>query len=345
MNNGKVTIYVVNCNGQTELSRTIPALLRLTYPVREITVIDNNSTDGSREWLQECFPEVNCIHLSENMGLPAARNVALETAETDYLFIMDNDIAVMPDTLTHLMNVMQREPMVGVCHPEILDDNDPTAYHYNGGWIHYLGTNISRAKPVNGSYRPTYEQFDVVSGAALLINRKAAECIGYFDKDYYFNWEDGDFTSRLTLSGYRCLNVPAAVVYHRSKPRGKSRVFYQVRNRWYFILKLYHWRTMALILPMLCVFELLQAALLFKKGAFGDYVSGNLAVLKDITKILSKRRAFQAHKIISDKLWLKSGDMFVPTSFVQRSAFLDRLQQTFFGLCHVYWRIVRPLCG
>jgi GT2 family glycosyltransferase len=345
MNTGEVTICVINHNGQAELSKTLPALKTLTFPVTEIIVIDNNSTDGSREWLRECYPEVGCIRLDENQGLPTARNVALGTAETDYVLIIDNDISVMPDTLNHLMNIMQTEAQVGVCHPEILDDSDPTVHHYNGGWIHYLGTFISRPKPDDAFQRPTYEQFDVVSGAALLINRQAALHIGKFDGDYFFNWEDGDFTARLTLAGYRCLNVPPAVVYHRGKPRGTSKVFYQVRNRWYFMLKLYHWRTLVLILPMLCLFELLQAGLLLRKGAFADYWSGNLAVVKDLSKILAKRRAFQDHKKVSDKLWLKAGEMYVPSSINQKSALVDRLQQAFYGLCRVYWRMVRPLCG
>jgi GT2 family glycosyltransferase len=345
MSFGEVTIYVINYNGQAELSKTLPALLTLTSPTKDIIVIDNNSTDGSREWLKECFPDIRCIHLEENRGVSAARNVALETAETDYVLVLDNDIIVTPDMLMHLMNVMQSESNVGVCHPDILDDNDPDVYHYNGGWIHYLGTFISRPKPEYGSYRPRYEQFDVVSGAAMLINRQAAKHIGYFDGDYFFNWEDGDFVSRLTLAGYRCLNVPAAVVYHNSKPRGTSKVFYQVRNRWYFMLKLYHWRTLVLILPMLCLFELLQAILLLNKGAILDYGSGNLAVLKDFAKIMEKRRAFQVHKKVSDKIWLKAGEMYIASSINQRSAVLDRLQHAFFELCRVYWRIVRPLCG
>jgi GT2 family glycosyltransferase len=345
MKTTEITIGVINYNGLAALATTLPALQALTYPVKEVVVIDNGSTDGSREWLQDAHPEVRCISLPANLGPPGARNILLETGATDYVFILDNDISVEPETLTRLMAVMQTEANVGVCHPEIRDKNDPTVHHYNGGWIHYLGTFVSRPKPDDARGRAAWEQFDVVSGAALLINKAAAQHVGLFDAAYFFNWEDGDFTARLTLAGYRCLNVPSAVVHHRSKPRGTSKVFYQVRNRWYFMLKLYHWRTLWLIAPMLCLFELLQAAFLIKKGAFADYWRGNLAVLKDLPDIRAKRRAFQALKKVPDKNWLYAGDMYIPATLNQGPMILNKLQQAFYGLCRAYWRMVIPLCG
>jgi GT2 family glycosyltransferase len=244
MNNHEVTIGVINYNGLEALSRSLPSMQELIYPIKEVFVLDNSSTDGSFEWLQSNFPQIQCIQLRENVGLPKARNIILEIATTDYVFVVDNDICVEPDTLTYLMKMMQTIENVGVCHPEIKDENDPWAYHYNGGWIHYLGTFISRPEPECVEYRPIFEQFDVVSGAALLINKRVAHQIGNFDADYFFNWEDGDFTARLTLAGFRCLNIPMAIVHHSGKARGTSKVFYQVRNRWYFMLKLYNWRTL-----------------------------------------------------------------------------------------------------
>jgi len=83
-----------------------------------------------------------------------------------------------------------------------------------------------------------------VSGGTMLVERDKALHIGLFDEDYFFGWEDADFSLRMTISGFKCLNVPQAVVYHKMKKRGLSKAFYQIRNRWYFILKNYSSRTL-----------------------------------------------------------------------------------------------------
>ena len=121
-------------------------------------------------------------------------------------------------------------------------------------------------------------------------------------------------------------------------------MFYQVRNRWYFMLKLYNWRTLILIAPMLLLFEILQALFLLKKGALKEYVRGNVAVVRSLPMILAKRRAFQPLKKMRDRDWLRAGQMYVPPQLNQPGGLMERLQAAFFGVCGVYWRLVRPVC-
>jgi GT2 family glycosyltransferase len=339
-NADSVTVGIINYNGLEVLPETIEAVKRLRYPVREIVVVDNNSTDGSREWLQRNHPDVRCVSLSRNIGLPGARNVALSETKTEYILLMDNDICVEPDTLTRLMEVLDAVPGVGACHPEMTDPNDPEVYHYNGGFIHYLCALVPRRKPAAEERRPQYERFDITAGAALLMRKNLALRVGGFDADYFFNWEDGDFTVRLTLAGYKVLNVPAATVRHRSKPRGTSKVFYQVRNRWYFILKLYSLPTILYSLPMLLCFEIAQAGLLMLKGVGREYVRGNLAVLADLRWILRKRRAFQRLKKLPDAAWLTSGPMYV-TLGRSSGRLLAAAQQLLFSVFSLYWLPVK----
>lgn len=271
------------------------------------------------------------------------RNVILRESTTEYVLIIDNDIIVAPDAVDHLMEIGTQEEKLGVCHPEIIDPNDPTVHHYNGGWIHFLGAFISRPKVVSKCNRPSYEVFPVVSGAAILLKKKTADFIGGFDEDYFFNWEDGDFTARLTLAGYRCLNIPRAIVHHQAKARGRSKVFYQVRNRWYFILKLYSSRTIALISPLLLLFELLQALVLCRKGAFFDYCKGSLSAIYGFQKILEKRRAFRKIRLKRDCELLKSGEMFIPES-LEGGRFSPFIHKSFFLFCNAYWSLVKHFC-
>lgn len=339
----KVTVGIVNYNGMATLPATIDAVKALDYPAFDIVVADNHSADGSRQWLQQTHPDVRCLALESNRGLPGARNALLDATATPYILIIDNDITPQPDVLTYLLDVMRTTPDAAVCHPEIVDATDPNVHRYNGGVIHYLCALVEREGPDAGVIRPKTETYDVISGGALLIRRTAATVVGNFDADYFFNWEDGDFTARLTLAGYRCLNVPAAVVHHIGKPRGASRVFHMVRNRWYFIFKLYAWRTILLIAPALLLFELSQAAFALLNGASGAYLRGNWAAIRDLPAILRKRRTFQPLKSKRDRDWLHAGDLYIPPAMLKNKALLQ-LQRLYIGVLNGYWRLVRPLC-
>lgn len=336
-----VTVGIVNYNGIATIPETLFSLQQLDYPNFEVIVADNGSTDGSREWIQDHHPEVQCLCLESNRGLPGARQALLEISQNDYILFLDNDIVVEPDVLSHLMQVMGEVPNAAACHPDILDSNNPLFYRYNGGWIHYLCAKIDR--PIPTKDREEYEIFDVISGGALLVKRETALKIGGFDSDYFFNWEDGDFTARLTLAGYLCLNVPQAIVHHRSKPRGTSKAFYMVRNRWYFIIKLYSWKTLILELPMLLIFEISQGLLLILKGAGKDYVLGNLAVIKALPNLLKKRKEFQKLKVKSDHEWLRSGELYIPAGLMEGKffTFFKQVYNLFFG---GYWQMIKHFC-
>ncbi|MCG8528632.1 MAG: glycosyltransferase family 2 protein [Opitutales bacterium] len=338
----KITIGVINYNGIERLPNTLEAITKLDYLNFEVIVVDNGSTDNSPEWVKEKYPQFQLVLIGENLGPSGARNVILTRAKSEYVFVMDNDIILEPDVFTRLMSVMGKCPDAAICHPEITDANDPQVHHYNGGWIHYLCTFISRLEPEPGAIRPEWEQFDVTSGGALLIRRELARELGNFDEDYFFNWEDGDFVSRANLSGYSCLNVPGAIVHHMSKPRGTSKVFYQTRNRWYFILKLYSWRTILLITPALLLFEISLAMLLLLKGSFLEYMRGNFAVFKNFRQIMLKRKAFMTLKKVDDRDWLKSGSMYVPEE-IAGNTLLKMIAESFYKLFDVYWLLVRKL--
>lgn len=339
----EVTIGIVNYNGKDILPRTLDAIKRLEYPNYNVIVIDNLSSDGSVEWIRENYPDVECIALDENIGPAGAKKLLLEMARTRYVVVMDNDIALDPKALGYLMQTMRTVPGAALCHPEIADPDDPWVYHYNGGWMHYLCTFISRPKPDPNATRPAYEIFDVIGGGALLLDRDIAVKVGNFDPDFFFNMEDGDFSARITLAGYRVINVPHAIANHRSKPRGTQKVFYQVRNRWFFMLKLYSPRTLILIAPMLLFFEISQVGIVFLKGAIKDYWRAKRAFLKDFQIVMKKRKAFKPLKQKSDIEWLHAGTIYIPESFL-RSSRVALLKNLYCTLLDGYWKIVRSFC-
>src|SRR4029078_8758594 len=121
----------------------------------------------------------------------------------------------------------------------------------------------------------------------LLIDRAAAVEVGLFDERYFMGKDDGDFTHRMRVAGHRNPREPEAPVPHQSRPRGDWLFYYQIRNRWHFMLKNYQWRTIVLIAPCLMIHEPMQLVLLHLKGhgrVYWKAVGGLLALLPALGK-------------------------------------------------------------
>jgi GT2 family glycosyltransferase len=158
----------------------------------------------------------------------------------------------------------------------------------------------------------------VASGNGLLLDREAAIAIGLFDERYFLGKDDGDFTHRMRIAGYRILEVPDALVLHGSRPRSDWLFYYQLRNRWHFMLKNYQWITLIAILPCLAVHEPLQLLVLHAKGHGGTYwkaVGGLIAMLPqlphDRAEVKRYRRLRDGALLRSDRLIVRE-DLMTP---------------------------------
>jgi GT2 family glycosyltransferase len=122
---------------------------------------------------------------------------------------------------------------------------------------------------------------------ALLLDRAAAIEVGLFDERYFIGKEDGDFTHRIKMAGYKIWEVPQAMVLHNSRPRSAWLFYYQIRNRWHFILKNYQLRTIVCLVPVFLLHEPLQFAVLAAKGHLGTYlraVAGLIVMLPTVPR-------------------------------------------------------------
>jgi GT2 family glycosyltransferase len=123
--------------------------------------------------------------------------------------------------------------------------------------------------------------------------------------------DDGDFTHRIKIAGYSILELPSALALHRTRPRSNWLFYYQIRNRWHFILKNYEWRTIAALVPALLVHEPLQFLLLTMKGHLWTYlqaVGGLVAMLPELPR---DRALIKRIRTRPDRELLVSGPLIV----------------------------------
>jgi len=175
--------------------------------------------------------------------------------------------------------------------------------------------------------------------AAIILGQASID-IGLFDERYFIGKEDGDFTHRMRVAGYIIRELPDALVRHRSRPRGTWLFYYQIRNRWHFMLKNYQWRTLVWILPCLVVHEPIQFAVLVAKGHARTYcraVAGLIAMLPALSRDRATTRRIRR---LNDAALLQGGLLIVREDLAG-SGLAKTGKALYEGFLNGYWRLLR----
>jgi GT2 family glycosyltransferase len=184
------------------------------------------------------------------------------------------------------------------------------------------------------------EDIGAAPTCALLLDRQTSIDIGLFDERYFIGKEDGDFTHRMKMAGYKIWEIPQSLVLHRSRPRGSWLFYYQIRNRWHFILKNYQVRTMICLIPPLVVYEPLQLLVLTARGHLATYlraVGGLIAMLPSLPRDRALARRIRRKA---------DGDLFVSAPMIVRDDIaanvIVRRGKAFYERClDAYWALLR----
>ncbi len=214
--NRRVWIIILNWNGGDETLECLETLRSSTYPAH-VLVIDNGSQDGSASRIADHFTEVEVLKLPVNLGYSKGVNIGIQCAlqgQADYVFLLNNDVRIAPDTLATLVDYAETHPTCGLLSPLIYQRERPERFWVVGGWWHLYSLVIEGwDAPDTGQYRePT--TFDVVFGTALLIRRSLLDDIDAFDERFFAYCEDVDLGLRARRAGYRSVVVPAARLWH-----------------------------------------------------------------------------------------------------------------------------------
>jgi GT2 family glycosyltransferase len=335
-----VDVAIVAHNNLDVLPATLASLAEAGCPPDRITVVDVASTDGTGEWIGREWPLVRVRRLDRNDGPSPGRNVGITEASRRFVMLLDADVRVQPRTIQRLHAEMLAAPQIKVGSPIVVHEDRQDVIQYAGGALHYICEAINPWLD-----RPLAERgmapLDI--GAAptcgLLLDRQAAIDVGLFDERYFIGKEDGDFTHRICLAGYRILELPGALVLHRSRPRGTWLFYYQIRNRWHFMLKNYQWRTLLSILPALAVHEPLQLVVLHLQGhgrVYWKSVGGLLALLPSLSR---DRALMNRIRKVPDRALLRS-DPLVIRGDLSRNPLVRLGKRSYEGFLRGYWQLL-----
>lgn len=211
----KVTVVIPNYNGMNFIEPCMEALLCQTYKPFHILMVDNGSTDGSLELVQNKYPQVRVMALGENTGFCKAVNVGIQASDTPYVLLLNNDTRAEPEFVERLVEAMEQGgPGIFSVSALMLMMHDPQKADDAGDCYCALGWAFARGKgkPAEKFNRPG--PIFAACGGAALYRRSVFEEIGYFDEEHFAYLEDIDIGYRARIYGYGNLFEPRARVLH-----------------------------------------------------------------------------------------------------------------------------------
>ncbi|MDF3053759.1 MAG: glycosyltransferase [Geminicoccaceae bacterium] len=314
----RVSVGIVNHNGESYLPLTLRAVARLGSAVDDVLLIDSGSTDGSDALLRDQFPHVRVIELGANLGPGPARNRAIREAAHDRILLIDNDAEPQPGSIETLGAALDDHPNAILAMAAVLYAQSPDVVQYVGAVPHFLGTQtlLHADTPVtqlNDGVRPV----GTAITCCVMVDRARFGNRRWFDEHFFFYLEDHEFGLRASLQGYDCIVVPEARCLHRAGTIGVSiretgrftpvRVRQTIRNRWLTLLMLYQARTLLRFAPALVTFEVLQLLGAVRKGWIGHWLWAAGSMAGKLPHVLNVRRDMRTSRRRPDLEILTAG--------------------------------------
>ncbi|GAG10700.1 unnamed protein product, partial [marine sediment metagenome] len=182
-----------------------------------IIVVDNNSTDGSSEFIKK-FKEIKLICLKKNYGASEGKNIGIRNSSGKYIYFLDSDVEVESDCLIRLVEVCDGNENIGICGSKVKSIGTNNIQNA-GDFISPVGTLIHRGmnKEDDGSFDEQINVFSVPSCSMLVRKEMLDKLDMWFNPDFFIYFEDTDLCLRANMIGYDVVYVPTSVIYHRNK--------------------------------------------------------------------------------------------------------------------------------
>lgn len=315
----KVTVVIPNYNGKHFLKDCLDSLAKQKYRDFETLIVDNASTDGSIEFIEQNYKNVTLMKLDKNYGFCGGVNIGIKASKTEYVLLLNNDTEVDENFVGNMVKAIDKSPkifsvssrMVNFYTRDIMDDAGDT---YN-----LLGYGAQRGvgQPIKRFDKPA-KVFSACGGAAI-YRKSVFEEMGYFDENHFAYLEDIDVGYRAKTRGYINTYEPKAIVYHVGSGTTGSKynsfkVKMAARNNIYVIYKNMPLLQLIINLPTLIIGYIVKMLFFARKGFAKDYFLGLKEGILTVRKL--KKQKFQwknigSYIIIEIELLINTVSYFV----------------------------------
>lgn len=249
-----VSVIIVNYNGAPVVGAAMESVLDLWTLPKELIVVDNGSTDNSRNVIREKAAitrehcDVRMIFLPNNRGVAGGRNVGMDAALGEIVAFLDSDAMATDSWLSGSLSLFEHHERVGAVAPLVLMDL--------GAQVNAAGSEIDEAGHGRDRYRgelytplaATLKEeagrlVDYAMGCGMVLSRKAAASVFPLDESFLKWHDDTEIGLRMAKRGWETRFCESAVIYHapgHSNPDNWDQLYHESESaRFYLLLKYY----------------------------------------------------------------------------------------------------------
>ena len=297
----KVSVVIVNYNGKDLLNPLIKSILSSDYKNYEIILVDNNSGDGSADFIKKNYKNIKLVLNKKNLGYSGI-NSALSYCKGDYILFLNNDMEIDKKCIGELVKTLKSDKNAEMAAPKLVNYYDKK--------LQSGGTWASRAfynGHIQGSGREETKEIPYMGVG--LIRMDFVNMFGYlFDPDYFIYAEDLDLGMRIRLSGKKVIFEPKAVMRHMhavtmQKAKKSFSAFLMERNLLTTFLKILSAGNVILYLPYVLSLRLvamLKDILTLRFDLAFARIRAIFAVLLNFGNIIRKRKETQKFRKADD---------------------------------------------
>jgi GT2 family glycosyltransferase len=257
--NDFVSVTIVTYNSGRFIKRCLESVLDQQYPLKEIIVIDNNSSDGTIDILEQFEDRCRIVYNEENIGFAAAQNQAIGISQGGWVLTLNPDVLLLKGFIEALVTAGNVDARVGTVCGKLLTMTasfdfpeepmvDSTGIYFTPNLRHLDRGSLE----VDNGHFSNFEFVFGATAAAALYRREMIDDISirgeFFDSDFFVYREDADVAWRAQLFGWKCLYAPYARGYHvRKVLPGNRRALpadinmHSVKNRFLLRMKNMSW--------------------------------------------------------------------------------------------------------
>ena len=225
----QLSVIIVNYNVKYFLEQCLYAVEKACVNIdAEIIVVDNNSTDGSREWLETKFPAVQFMWHAGNDGFGKANNHGLRQAKGEFILFLNPDTIIAEDSLECSLAAMRKDNSIGALGVRMIDGSGRFLKESKRGFpgaaasfykMSGLASLFTRSKTFAKYYaghlgENETNEVDVLAGAFMMLTRKAADITKGFDEDFFMYGEDVDLSYRIQKAGLKNIYFAGTTIIH-----------------------------------------------------------------------------------------------------------------------------------
>lgn len=220
----KTEVIILNYNGVKLMEHYLDSVVKSVENAIDtmVTVADNGSDDGSKEWLKAHYPTVRLIEFEKNWGFAEGYNKAITQSDAEYVVLLNSDVETPIGWLEPMVDYMNNHKECAACQPKVLSDRKRTHFEYAGaagGFIDRYGYPFCRGRVMDnveedkGQYDNDIEVF-WSTGACLLIRRDIYIEVGGLDSRFFAHQEEIDLCWRLKARGWSIKCIGKSTAYH-----------------------------------------------------------------------------------------------------------------------------------